>query len=582
MAENRSLMNLFDTYQKVLANEAWINLTDPKILTLISDLAKLAKQLKGLVYGDTLAALARDVAALKDLAELPDSYTNYGGDVFLDPDESDTGDAEFLARVEEGVRFDWDNQHEQQPDLFNPLATEVKNHSGLILPAYQEVVRLATAGFAGGLKISQYQYTTHELLQGTRTRRRVRYGPTREVCTNGVNWNLGKFDPHKNVFKDTSGGTWEVLKRYGEHGGHYWLRVRQYWVDTWTEKYSYWGSVTHNINGSQIAQTFLNGQNGWLTGIDLYFTNRGADGVVNLYLCETDLGLPDPSRCLASTSVSAVDLKAHPTATPFNFTQPVFLEAGKHYALVIITAGDHDVALVQGTEYTHGTIFHSTDGVYYQGDFEKDLMMTHRYAKFENPRTDVELTTLSLSGGIADLDFLMEAVIPDGSDLLIEYQKEGDSVWYPVIPETADQLLGLPAMLHLRAVFIGSNDLQAGFHLVGSRFQAGRPRTDFKHLSIERTLDSASENIDVILQLENWDETKHSCTVTLIDGANTYTHDSVTDKVIAGADLDTIRRTVNFLPEPGTGITTFQVVIEGASTTALVPFHVASSMYVAK
>jgi hypothetical protein len=103
----------------------------------------------------------------------------------------------------------------------------------------------------------------------------------------------------------------------------------------------------------------------------LYFTNRGADGVVNLYLCETDLGLPDPSRCLASTSVSAVDLKAHPTATPFNFTQPVFLEAGKHYALVIITAGDHDVALVQGTEYTHGTIFHSTDGVYYQGDFEK-------------------------------------------------------------------------------------------------------------------------------------------------------------------------------------------------------------------
>jgi hypothetical protein len=101
-------------------------------------------------------------------------------------------------------------------------------------------------------------------------------------------------------------------------------------------------------------------------------------------------------------------------------------------------------------------------------------MMTHRYAKFENPRTDVELTTLSLSGGIADLDFLMEAVIPDGSDLLIEYQKEGDSVWYPVIPETADQLLGLPAMLHLRAVFIGSNDLQ-GWFPPGGQPLPGRP-----------------------------------------------------------------------------------------------------------
>ena len=582
MAENKSLMSLFDTYQKTLSNEYWINLADPKIATLISDLARLAKLVKGLAYSDMLVDLARDVAALKDKSELPDHYTNYGGDVFLDPGESDTENLEYLARVEEGIRFAWGNQTEQQPALFNPLATEVQNFSGLILPAHQDVVRLATTGFAGGLKISQYQYTTHELLQGSRTKRRVRYGPTREVCTNGVNWNNAKYDPHTNVFEAADGGNWQVLERYGEHGAYYWLRVQQYWVDTYTEPYFYWGDVTHTINGCQLAQTFLSGQNGWLKGIDLYFTNRGSDGNVSLFLCETDLGLPDTSRCLATTTVEAADLQAHPNPTAFDFPQPVFLEAGQHYALVIITAGDHDVALVQGTEYTHGTLFSATDGVYFQGDFTKDLMMRHRYAKFSNPRTEVELTTLSLSGGIADFDFLMEAAIPDGSDLLIEYQKEGDSTWYSVIPETADQLLGLPAMVHLRAVFIGSNDLMPGFYLPGSRFQANRPRTDLRHISINRVLDQASENIDVIMQLENWDDAKHSCTVKLISGGNTYTHNSVTDTVINGADLPTIRRTINFLPDPGTGISDFQVQVEGTTTTALDIFHVASLMYVAK
>ena len=137
-------------------------------------------------------------------------------------------------------------------------------------------------------------------------------------------------------------------------------------------------------------------------------------------------------------------------------------------------------------------------------------------------------------------------------------------------------------MLHMRAVFIGTNDLMPGFYLPGSRIQANRARTDFKHLSVNRVLGSASENIDVILNLENWDETKHTCTVTLLSGGSTYTHDSITDTVIAGADLPTIRRQINFLPEPGTGISEFQIVVEGATTTALDLFHVASSMYVAK
>lgn len=567
----------------MLANKAWIDLADPKIATLISDLAQLSKMTRGLAYMDMLTELARDVALLKDGVNLPDTYSSYGADNFLDKSESDTTNTNYYARVDEGVRFPWAGQTEQQPALFNPYATEVQNFGGLILPAHSDVVRLnATAGYAGGLSIGQYQYQSHTMKMGKRTRRRVRYGPTRVVCTNGTNWGTGRYDPLANVFRDASGKPYKTLARFGEHQGHHLMRVAKQWVDRVVETYWYHDTTDHTINGSQIAQTVLNAQNGWLKTVDLYFTDVAADGDVHLHICETDLGLPDPTRCLAKTSVSAASLKVRPQAVSFEFEQPVFLEAGQRYALVVTTAGDHHVATIQGTSYTNGTLFQSTDGAYFQGDHTKDLMMRLHYARFANPRTTVELATISLADGVADLDLLLEATIPDNTDLVIEYQKEGNGAWYPLIPETADQLLGLPAMLHLRAVFVGSVDLMPGLSLPGSTLQANRPADNFRHISTNRTLATASEDIDVILRLENWDNAKHTCTVKLLSGSNTYTEASVADVEITDAEVPTIRRTVNFLPEPGTGISEYQVQIEGTTTTALDIFHVAQRMDVAK
>lgn len=167
LADNKRLMRLFEVWQQAQANAGWITLADPKIASLISDLARLAKLVKGLAYMDMLTELARDVALLKDRDNLPDSYTSYGADNFLDLAESDHQDTEYHARVEEGVRFPWAGLTEQQPALFNPYATEVVNFDGLLLPAHSDVVRLAvTEGFAGGLAIGQYQYQTHEMKLG--------------------------------------------------------------------------------------------------------------------------------------------------------------------------------------------------------------------------------------------------------------------------------------------------------------------------------------------------------------------------------------------------------------------------------
>lgn len=578
LADNRKLMRLFEVYQTVLANAAWIAAASAKIAAIISDLAALTSKIDKFKQPINLNEIAADVALLKDRLELPDTYTSYGGDLFLDLDESATGETEYYARVDEGIRFPWAGQTEQQPALFNPNDAGVVNMNGLLLPAYQEVRRLETTGYAGDLLLSQYSYDTHELKLGYRTKVRVRYGPTREVCSNGVGWQEGGYDFVKNVFEGPETG-YQVLEQYDEHGGHWWYRIRQYWRDTYQEPYWFIETLTHQVDGYQVAQTFISPSTGWLAGIDLYFTKAAADGAVHVHLCQTAHGLPDQERCLIAATVDAADMKIHPLKTFFKFPEPVYVKAGERYAYTVTTGGAHKAAMVQGTELSNGTFFHSTDGAYFQGDFSKDMMFGLVYAQFDQNRVTAELAPMDLSNGIADLDLLMEAVVPDGTNLVIEYQKSGDATWYPVDPYTAGQLLGLPAMLKMRAVFVGSHDLMPGFALAGSRFQANRPAVTFKHISVQRTLPAASENIDVILLLEAWNGAKHTCDCKLLSGGNTYNASGTVDLQM---DATTIKRTFTFAPEPGVGISDYQIQAEGTTITALECFHVAKRMDVAK
>ena len=152
-------------------------------------------------------------------------------------------------------------------------------------------------------------------------------------------------------------------------------------------------------------------------------------------------------RVLGKAVVSATDIKVDGNETLFEFPQPLYLSAGTRYAIVLITGGAHSVVLVEGTKYSQGTLFYSTDGEYFQGDFTKDLMMTLYYAQFSNPRTVVELGTVSLAEGIAAFSLLTEAIIPDATSLVLEYQPSGSGDWIPLTDGTTDSLLGLPAMV---------------------------------------------------------------------------------------------------------------------------------------
>ncbi|NKW09407.1 hypothetical protein HGG76_05780 [Ochrobactrum tritici] len=49
--------------------------------------------------------IARDTARLKELAELPETYTSYDADRYLTTAKTDLENVNLLAKVEEGIHF---------------------------------------------------------------------------------------------------------------------------------------------------------------------------------------------------------------------------------------------------------------------------------------------------------------------------------------------------------------------------------------------------------------------------------------------------------------------------------------------
>lgn len=583
LATNKKLPRLFETEGRVKSLEDWQRLTQPKISTISSDIATLAQRVNELSREEInrrINELASDVARLKVLNKLPSTYSSYDQDNFLDDSKSDTQDPAYYARVEEGLSFPWEGENVAQLQLFNPYEDAVSlryRDIGFLIPAFSDEVRLETRGYSGDILISQYQYQSFSIKQGQTPVTVIRYGPTRwvpyYVLRSRYWWHYWAYWYWRWAYGSSYSGSppdgYEVL----EDRGH-WVKVRFYWKDTVSVSYQYIDTTTQNIAGSQIAQTFLNSQNGWLTKVGLFFTQKDTNGTVYITICETEKGLPNLNKAIGTTSLNPDALKLYPEETVFEFQRPLYLEAGKRYALVITTAGAHKVATVSGTEYTQGTIFYSTDGEYFQGDFTKDLMMKFYYAKFLNPRTIVELQAASLSGGIADISILAQMIVPNTCELIFEYQKDGR--WYAVNNQTAEQLLGLPALLPLRAVFIGSTDLMPALNLVGSKLYVRRPASTFKHISTQRTLGASTTQIEVQLLLRDFDSTKHSLTVSLSDGTNTYNPSSVSDI----QEAEGIRRKANF--NLGTAISSYKIILDGSTNTPLNIFNIAERIDIAQ
>ena len=568
--------------------ETWQGAVGTRLDTLATDLSGLAQGLQGRADMNAVDQLAADVARLKELAELEDGYSAYGADRFLDDSQSDTTNANYLARIEEGVRFSDEAADELALQLFNPIDPNVDVTGGLLLPMHTHRRRLTVDGFEAELPVSQYAFQTVNWQLKTMSRRRIRYGQTITVCTNSRWWRSGQFDPVANVLR-RDGEDWEILAG-DPHHNHRWVRLRKFWEDGYDVPY--WDRIVtnHSVSGAVAAQTFLNSQVGWMTRLHLYFSQVGQSGDVTILLTETRNGKPDVGKVIAQATLAQADMVQGWNEIPF---QPALLLPGERYAIVLITGGNHYVGLASGTRYAQGTLFYSTDGAFYQGDLTRDLMFAIDCAEFEANRIEVEMDALSLSGGIAAIDLLADMAVPEGTSLSFEIQPGGSGAWIPIeeVKEGNSALAGLPALCKFRAVFTGTPDAHAAIRLDTSRMRISRPRTTFRHISTDVTLPAATQTLKITVLLENYYETNHdlSCTIDdVTNGASAIAPATITDEDLGvdplGDDANhrRIRRTFQWtaaeLPTPASQ---FKINLDGAATSALDVFHVSERVHLA-
>lgn len=569
LATSRKLPSLYAVDQRLRAAEGWITSAEPRIAHIMSDIAGLGEQIGTRATIGQMLQIAQDMARVKERLELPDDYKFYGADHFLTEDESDPAQPGYSARAEEGIRPPVVAHDTTSLQLLNPLDPEARvSASGLLLPAYEEITRLRMETRRGEITISAYQYQTTQMVQRSMSRERIRYGDTRTYCTNTGFWRQGTFDPVTRIYR-RGDETWEIAPESVQamlaQSGM--VRGTRIWVDTYTE--TYWEAVTttHTVQGSILAQTLLMAQTGWLTSVEIFVTSADAAAGLTVILCDAQLGQPDMGRAYARATLAPGAVTAGWLRV--TLPDPVLVESGRRYALVLATGGAHRVGYTEGTEYTQGVLLYRQDGQWLsQGSADRDLMLRLNFARFLSPRAVVQMQPLQLAGGIADIDMLYEGATPDGCRLVWEYQIGGQ--WRPIIDGPETGLAAAPAMLPLRAVFIGTTDLMPAVRLTGSQARVARVGTTFVHISTARTLAQASSDIRVRLLLEDFNPSSgHTVDCKLIINGSPVTAASYRDEIVDGRSR---WREYRFTPA---ATTSYRIRIEGTGVTAAAPWHVA-------
>lgn len=582
--------NLDEVDTRVDAVEAFQGAIGPKVQTLTSDLASLAAQLKSTASADILGQLLVRLAVIEAKDKIPTAAVSSHAYYFLDTSASDLANPLSACKIQEGIRFPDANAGVAALALLNPGDVAAKVVGGILFPAYDRKLLLSTGEAAGEIRLSGYTYQTNALVQKTMTRQVVNYGTPFTVCTNSLYWQTGSYDIDNNLFT-RDGETFQVQATaayYGYNPGifgdglfHNILRLQKIWTTTVSEPY--WDTVTtaHNVNGSFVCETFLQGQDNWLDAIGLFFTRLADAGDATVVIGEVPAanGLPDVTSVLSVTNVPRASMKAAGAETVVGIT-PTFLASGRRYYVAVITAADHWLATVPGEQFVQGTLFQVIDGAYAQGDGTRDLQLNLYRATPKAARTTVALNSLTLDGGILGISINADTIVP--AQCAVSYEVQVAGVWYS-LADVDTFVLGqggaVPPLLPFRVTFLATGDIMPGVTLSGSQVKVTRPATALVHIGKPIALPGAgSTQIRIIQRYESWDGAHHVANVKLRTGAGYGTvtlKTSSTDVVgidpVAGPYLE---RTYVF--NLGAAVTSYVLETDGNTDTNRITFHVAS------
>lgn len=569
--------------ERIAEHDARFAAVGPQIDTLKTDISGLGSAMRSKAEAGFVRAIARDLAVVKEEVGLPDDYTAWGADRYLNDDESAPLFAGYNALIAEGVRFPAEAGVTVPLALENALEDRVMVNDNMALPAYRKAIRLSVVGRDGEYALTSTTVENVELRARTESRSRTVYYGTERHCTNSAWWRSGEYDPVSGIFT-REGEVFQISDDWGERDGPngltHFIRADRYVEETYTE--TYWDRIvaTENVAGSIVGQTFLNSQDGWLTSLNVFFTKKAAAGDVRVLICETVNGEPALDRVLAKKTLTPADIALWPARTPVGF-KPTFLVKGRRYAMVLISAGAHFVATVNNNKFAQGTIFYSTDGAFSQAGLFTDLAFETEFAVFDAPIVTVQLAPLELAGGIGKIDINADASLPQGTS--IDYQIRIGNDWRTLGPGDESILAGKPSLAQFRVRMIGTTDVMPALGLGNGRSAARLSRAGgvFNHVSEVRNMPAAITTVELTMRLENWDAALHTAAPTILTGAafdTVETPDAMVDAPDP-RDPDAIIRTATFdLAGPATA---YRIRVTGTTSDTAKHFHIAERVDIA-
>lgn len=562
--------------------EAFRAIIEPRVTSLASDLADLANRMKGLTPMDQLYKVEMDLARVKDSLRYPTDASGYDADFYLSTAKSDINNSQLLGydcKLQEGIRFNDAGANEFEISLFSANDPNAAYAGGYLMPKYSSVLKIQTGSYTSALGIAQYGYQIHEMAVGYMSRSRTRYGGSLEQCTNGAAYNIpgeGPISSDANLYDYHEIQTTTQQIEPGGTAWHYWVRTDYYWYDTWLEPYMYEKVTNLSITGAQVAQTFLVSNDIIATQLGFYIQAKGANEDIHIALCEVSAGVPNLDKVCLKTTYAQAGIVTGWNKCPI---QPTFLQKGKRYALVFISNANHQIGMTSGQSYLDGTFFYSTDGIYYQGDLTKDMMIQVYGAKFDSPQVAIEFAPITLDGGFRTVDILAEQWVPGSCQLIFEMRPNGSGEWQALVQDNRDVLAVAPPLAQFRARFVGTTDMMPILHLTGSRVKVYRPKTALKHVSTKFTvpaMSAAANNLVLDILLEGFDPTPHTHGCTVRVGTTEY-NPATTKQELKDAVAGRYEKTLTFSLPAGT--TQFTIEQTGTSNSPQVTYHVSSRVF---
>lgn len=563
--------------------------TEPQVSTIKTDLARIGADLEQGGDKELLLQIAGDMAQVKAQLGLPDTYVDYRALPFLDETKSNLAAPGYAARIMEGLRFPYAASATSELALLNPNQAQAKvSQAGLLLPAYQKIERRITKGHNGDISLAEYSSQEDRgVTKLAMSRSRIRFGADFEATIGSAWWNGGTYSERANngvrgVFQK-NGETFQVYETGRvDQDGHKIVRLAKFWTDEISTPY--WSRLNTELNlfGYAHVETYLNGQDRWITELGPHMTGKPANGSVTIGACRTYRGEPDFEQILAMTTVDAADIQlvGGTGAFPMIPIEPTFLKGGERIGYFIVTqhpfrmgVTDAQTAALQGAT---GAYFYGMNGGVWNTRPDIHLIWRDSTAVFPSAKVDIDLAPLQLAGGIQGIDILADTIRPGSTDLVYSVLING--TWRSLDEFDPGILTDLPVVAQFRATFIGTSDVMPGLRLTGSQVTTSRLAIAAKHVSTTKTVTPAAPKVVVKARLRGFQSGHHTIAFKIDRGpGNIETPDTVA--TVEQPD-GTVEMNATFNLAAAT--TAFQSIIEMGTDAAARPFVVAHAIEVAQ